>query len=117
MKHWTKKHPVHEDAGKWYKRHTDSRYHPMFPIVTSDETVNSIDGMRCTYAGYKIYDTRDLRGIDSYAPDRWRAVQCEMLGADPRRTMTAQSRSLLLEAIDRYYVKGGARRFVRGCAS
>lgn len=100
----------------WYARNRALRYHPMFPTVSDNDVLN-IKKLKCKYAGYEIYDSlvrigEEVRG-DVSAPDRWKAVRTEIIGHGPE--FEAQTKSLLIEMIDRHWTGDRRRRYTAGC--
>lgn len=104
---------THEQAGKWYEHNGALRYHPRFPVVTDDNETLNVEDMKCFYAGYKIIDTIEQRNIDGCAPDRWQAVRSAKLGKG--ETFEAQTKSLVMEMVDRHYTGDRPRTYVHDC--
>jgi len=105
------KHPL---SGVWYEQN-GLRYPPVFAssLNTTDQRVLNSTTCKALYAGFEIHDTMPVKGGDVSGPERWEARPAECLKpAAP--TIKAKTKSLVLEAVDRYFLGVRPRRHAPG---
>ena len=106
----------HDHPGRWYTAQGRLLYHPTYPVIRDDQTDAEL-GAVCKYAGYLIIDTMQIDGGDAHSPTRWKATP--LLCIADRPELAAQTKSLLLESIDRMYTPAAPtrRRYAPGTAA
>ena len=97
----------HGHPGTWHRQHGRLKYRPKYPEIKDDQTDAEL-GAVCKYAGYLIVDTMQIDGGDAHSPTRWTATPLPCIGDQP--SLTAQTKGLLLESIDRMYTPDAPTR-------